>query len=337
LLEGGINNMNKNLNVMLGLVLVFALVAQIGMTVDSFPGFHSGSDCSYCHNEPATAVYENTTANPTITLDGEADEEYWDHTYGRRMYVQAVFRDQVTRVSSEIIFVQITFAQNTTHLFVLAEWDTQGTSNAGAAFDGISILWNINATEENPNYPEGMMTKDGYADVWMLKATEAGANNTIVESAMEDWSMDDEGILKSETDDVKAVLRHHVELVRDSPATFYIAEFARKLTTAESTDVQFNMNKYYTYDIAIFNESSGVKHLTAFTHEVYVQGNSVDPTPDARYEGTEIITYHQEVRNEVDVTNTITETKSETPMKIGFFVVSLISTVAIMVLTKRRN
>jgi hypothetical protein len=326
--------MNRKLNTLVGLVLVFALVAQIGMTVDSFPGFHSGSDCSYCHNEPASSV--NADMNTAkLTLDGDAKEEFWDHTYGRRAYVPVVFRDQVTRDTSEIMFVQTTFAQNTTHLFMLLEWDTQGTSNAD---DGVAVLWNINATEPNPNYDTGMKTQDGKADLWVLEATtaSAGTNNSIVASEMNDWSMDDEGIIKSgDTDDVHAVLKHHVELVRGSPSTFYTAEFARKLTTAETTkDVQFDGNDFHTYSIAVFNESSGVEHLTSYTHEVYVQGNSA--AADARYAfKTETETVDK--TNEVNVTDTINETKEGTPIQIGFFVVSLISTVAIVAIVRRRN
>jgi hypothetical protein len=327
--------MKKNVT-FIGLILIFGLIAQMGMVVDSFPGFHGGSECSYCHNEPATSVYENLTT-ATIDLDGQWTEEYWVNYEGRRNMVPVVNRD----MEVEHMFTEIIFSQNTTHLFVALEFDSFGVVNATAdAFDGAAIIWNIDSTDMSFNMADGMQLRDGSADVWFWEANsaDAGKNNTELIGTVKDYSLDDGGWDKSETADAMAGVMHNWRIVRNSVSISYTLEFARPLTTAETVaDVQFEYSGFYQYQIAIWNNASGEDHHMGYPHEVYVQGAKgamANPTETVTEEVTVTGAGETVTKNN---TVTFTETKTEGPFPAIFVGVSLISTVVAIVYNRKRK
>ena len=316
--------MNRKINTLIGLVVVFALIAQIGMTVNSNPGYHSGAQCGECHNEPATAIFDGY-ATSTLTLDGNGTEAYWEDYTGRRNMLPVAGNFGADRMMFEIIF-----AQNSTHLFMYMEIDTHlgYALNNGTAWDGVSIMWGIDSDELNFNMEDGMVLEDGSADLWYWKpaTTDDGKFNQTLDGSIKDWAIDDGGWDKSEDDtDVMQAAGYRYQMAHGHMASWYTIELVRPLTTAETThDVQFVENKFYDYSVAVWMEAeNGKDHLMGFSHQVYVEGG-VDPA----------LTTVEVTANE---TVTLTETKSETPLAIGFFFVSLLSTVAIMAITKKRN
>jgi hypothetical protein len=100
-------------------------------------------------------------------------------------------------------FIQVTFAQNNTHLFMTLVWGDPGIDGSdmekyGDA-DGVSIMWNVNASNFNMYY-SGMKTEKPteMVDTWTWKATvadEDNAFNSTFEGAVYDNAFDDGGWL----------------------------------------------------------------------------------------------------------------------------------------------
>ncbi|MHA2027760.1 MAG: hypothetical protein ACW99Q_00105, partial [Candidatus Kariarchaeaceae archaeon] len=63
----------KRLTLTLGIIAILALGAQISYNVNSFPGFHGGSQCGICHNEPMS-TWDDANKDVDIVADGEDTE-----------------------------------------------------------------------------------------------------------------------------------------------------------------------------------------------------------------------------------------------------------------------
>jgi len=342
--------MNRKLTIFISMALIFGMMAQIGMTVDSYPGFHSGSECSYCHNESASAANENME-NATITLDGKLTEDYWVNYDGHRAEVQVA-----TTFGGVHEFIAVYFYQNTTHLFVAMSWSIESRTvvSNGTNFDGAAIMFNVDSEDMSFSTTDGMMIRDvdGTADMWFYEAPEDdnGKNNTQLTGAVNDYSVGDGGWDKTETQDVMAGVAHSVAISRGSVRTSMSIEFARKLTTAETdVDTQFKYNNYHDFAIAIWDEASGDDHWMSFVHSVFVAGEDgadplnpidIDYKKETKTETkTEVITSTGAgaTITEAGATVTVSENQSETPFLFGFFGVSLFSIVGVMIYTRRRN
>jgi hypothetical protein len=221
-----------------------------------------------------------------ITLDGDLTEEFWTaNTWGRQARIPVG-----TTFGGVLEFVSITFAQNSTHIFVYADWADFGGVNGTDSkkfsdSDGIVIMWNINIDNMPDEYFDGMKTKEAgdMVDVWIWKpaASQNGlsdALNTTNEEKMDvvgklyDTSFDDGGWASDsdETTDVQAAATWGFQ--EEHAENNYVVEFARPLVTDDANDVQFDQYGYFDFAIALYNESSGSSHAVSFQHSVWVQG-----------------------------------------------------------------
>lgn len=312
-------------------VLLLTMLAQLGMTVDSFPGFHGNGDCSVCHNEPGTA-YNSLYDTSTIILDGNNSEAFWQEYDFRRMTIPVG-----SRYGGAEQFLTMIFAQNSSHLFVLTRWSDSTINGTDqdryGDSDGVSIMWNINATTNFNEYYSGMNTPAAgeAVDVWTWKPTaaeEANAFNSTLTGNTYDYLFDDGGWYTNEaTTDVEAMAMHgYIEPHAESE---YQVEFVRKLETNDPNDVQFKFSQYYKFSVAIFNESSGSSHLMGFVHSVWVENEDIPPVEVTVTEDAVTVTEQD--------TETFTETKTDTPFFITYVFISLFTTTMILVYFRRRK
>jgi hypothetical protein len=315
--------MKGRTNVFIAITLL-AMLAQMGMTANSFPGFHGNGDCALCHNEPVSAYHENYSSS-AITLDGLKTEAFWDETYGRRAMVPVA-----STFGGVHEFITVIFAQNSSHLFVSFSWaDPTSTGNSlerNGAADGVALIWNVNGDNFNDAYFSGMKHNGGdgsLADSWVWKAGSTMAMNSTSAGKIYDNAFDDRGWVDDDaTQDVKAFAKYGY--IESHAEQNYFVEMVRPLETSDSYDIQFDETGYYTFAIAVFNDTSGIGHYMGFTHEVYVYNG--EPVTE-----TTVVTETESVTNTVN----ITETKSDTPVQLGAFMISIFA-ISVIVIRKRK-
>jgi hypothetical protein len=328
---------------MIGLL---AFSAQVSFIVDSFPGFHSDGECSLCHNEPSTA-YNESFATSTITLDGLATEEFWSYGMGNQIRVPMA---NVERTVHE--FIKVMFAQNATHIFTLITWGDDvidGTNTAKYSdADGFAFAWNIDSdTFKDGDYFDGMSEKStGSADmvVWKPTAAASGIQSTVNTTNKEtitvpgttwDYKMSSSGMVADTSKDYSVAVSWGY---LDSRSTKnYIVEIARELDTGDANDATFDYNGYYYWNMALYNETSGINHWVAFPHQTFVHTGVDDPAGK-----TATITSTKTVSSVVTETTTKTETKTEGTTSTGDFlgITVFVSFFGMMILTynlRKRN
>ena len=254
-------------------------MAQSSIIVNSFQGYHGGADCSVCHNEPATA-WNDTFSEESISADGVGNEFVWEEeqTFDHTMYIPVA-----GSFGSSHIFVRTQFAQNTTHLFMKLDWSdltlNGTTDNKYDPADGLSIYWEMGDVAYDQGFGDGMKTESGTLDVWTWKAApmvetlgdsvNLTATYASVDSEIDhDYIMNNVGLVPDGEQDVTMgatygnLGSHH----EDS----YQVEIIRALETGKDSDIQFNASGYYSFGLAIFNDTSGSDHLMGFSHDVWI-------------------------------------------------------------------
>jgi hypothetical protein len=330
----------------IGIILLLALGAQLTLQFsDSLPGFRGGSDCTWCHNDPATA-YNPAFADATIDLDGRATESYWSDYQYRRM---TVFVDVE-------VYITLVFTQNETHLFGMAQWNdptVEGTDQMMyMPADGFSLVWNINMTDFTANYPTGMKTKNAgeAADLWLWKAsadshnahvglnTSAGANEyAVITGDMQNLAFNNVGYVDATagyTLDANATWGYQSTRAR----SHYTLEFVRPLVTDNVNDVQFDESRYYDFAVAMFYNSSGADHLSSFELSLFVKAtgdteNDFINHPVIVQERQTLTEYHTDVVTE-QVNVTVTEQEATFQL---FSVIVFAAMIPIIALVRRRN
>ncbi|MHA2168442.1 MAG: hypothetical protein ACXAB7_00890 [Candidatus Kariarchaeaceae archaeon] len=147
----------KRLTLTLGIIAILALGAQLSYNVNSFPGFHGGSQCGICHNEPMTA-WDVANANVMIDVDGIDTEAIWGDNDDTNMYIPLGgpfgFKDSYTDVNGTNIevpyFARLKVSQNSTHIFFyvrLHDNSVEGGDIQAALSDKFAMLFNIDQEE----------------------------------------------------------------------------------------------------------------------------------------------------------------------------------------------
>jgi hypothetical protein len=308
------------------------------MSVNSYPGIAGGAeDCIECHNEPATTGYETDFANVQGVIDGNFTETFWNGDLNR-IYVPVGDNEGY----HEFELVQTTFAQNSTHIFVMVRIHDNDNNVKGAASpyygvaDKVALMWNINATSVGMAYPSAMggtYSATEAADLWMWAPSEdhlaiAEDLYTPLAGNSYDGSLQPT-ITADSSNDVTAAGMYNTKQGHAGFAKDLYVEFARPLVTDDTQDVQFDHSGYFEYTLALWNGTNGAKHHVSFSHYVWVNNGA---------EVYETATRTVDVTNTVDATNTVdtTITKSETPLPtVGIFF-GLIST-AFIAIYKKRN
>lgn len=321
-------------------VLILSSLVQVSYLINSFPGFHSDSDCALCHNEPVSA-YNSSYADSTITLDGQENEVFWQNAFYRSMEIPVGnYR------GAEEQFISVTFAQNSTHLFMYISWsDVQVDGKDSARFggnDGFAVMWNTNNSQRiNEDYFAGMKTSspDEVVDTWVVKTAAngetqaaavdiAGGQTGSIDTVILDTNFDDGG-WNDAGDTAQNVYAAEIWGNMSSHATHnYGLEIARPLVTNDPGDVQFDQIGYYEFAIAIYNGTSGEDHLISFVHQVFVYGecdtDCVQPVV--------VTEYYPEVTTEVSVETSVSTSTKNAPisfMPILFGLMAVTLTVAV--------
>jgi hypothetical protein len=317
---------------------------QVSYLVNSFPGFHSNGECAVCHNEPLTA-YNSSYANSQITLDGNMDEDFWSgEDIGSQLRLPVG-----TTFGGVHAFISVTFAQNSTHLFTVIEWEdyniTGSDSQRYSAADGISVMWNVNMDNMDDAYFSGMKTQNAgeIVDVWVWKPTaaetglESGVNTTAEEKIsltgnIYDTSFDDGGWADGDeaTEDVMTGASWGFQA--EHAENNYVVEFARPLVTGDARDIQFDKIGYFDFALAWYNASSGSSHAVSFQHSVWVQGVCTGAACyDPLYVETTTMTETAD-----PVTETETSVSTESPISPVWIIMGLFA-VGIPVFFNRRK
>jgi hypothetical protein len=332
------------------MVLVLASAVQISYIVDSFPGFHSSSDCSLCHNEPATA-YNSSFVDADITLDGLPNEEFW----GDSNHYNTMEFPMASTFGSTHIFVLVKFAQNSTHFFMWIDWEDttiNGTDTMRySTADGVAVLWNAHPGEYDlkDGWFGGMETDNPgeEVDTWVYKpaAADTGKQSTIDLNAGETYTltgegldtMFDEGGWDDDLDTTQDLsFGSSWGNITDRHEENYGIEFSRPLVTDDPGDVQFDKIGYYEFAIAIWNASSGSSHIMSFEHSVFVYGDC-DTDCDIPAGGLTVISYVPTTEVSVVPTTEVTTKTESAPINMYFVLISLFSVAALVRLVPRRK
>jgi hypothetical protein len=295
---------------------------QTAFIVDSFPGFHSNGECAVCHNEPSTA-YNESYALEDVVADGVADEIVWSEGLGNQVRVPMA---NTARDVHE--FISTFFAQNATHIFIRINWEDfaiDGTNTAKYAdADGIAFMWNMDSDAfMSGDYFDGMSLRDGNADmvVWKAAASDVGKEDGVNVTAKEtvaldgktyDYKMTTSGMTLDTSNDYTVGATWGYQGSRDQHD--YLVEIVRPLDTGDANDVTFEYNGYYAWQMALFNETSGVEHWISLPHWTYVHTGVDDPAGK-----TATVTNSKTITEMATTTTTVTETKTEGTTSTGDF------------------
>lgn len=314
-------------------VLGLGLLAQVSLLTNSYYGYHDFGDCAVCHNEPATA-YNMDYMDENIELDGIANEPFWQEpaTEDSTMYIPVAHQ-----FGGDRMMIRTVFAQNSSHIFMKMDWtDYLLNGTDSNVYDGISIYWSMGeATEIDEHFPNGMKTVAGEADVWNWKAG-AGVedidianldtnmeNVTVPNAADMDASMNTFGIGVDGEQNLMAGATYGYQ--GDHHENSYLLELAFPLESGYDTDVQFTESGYYTFNLALFNSSSGSGHQMGFEHDVWVYNGPMEPNT---------VTLTQ--NNTITEVSTQVESEGKSPVNFAFIILGF-SVLAITTVAVRRK
>jgi len=271
--------MNSKKRKLFSLFVLAALISPLTIAaVTGFYGFGGpgpGGECDNCHNEPASA-YGGAYATETLILDGSDRETFWQSHLYRGMEIPIGNTSGTTEQ-----FVRMIFAQNSTHLFIWADWsdpiingtDTEMYDNS----ESFSICFNINVPDFQARYA-AMSTPPGTTVdtiIWKPAAsttdtqvTGTGYVNQTVTGSINDYVMTSTGWDNDTTENYQVAARHGN--LSGHHEENYGLEIIRPLVTNDPQDVQFDHAGNYEFAIAVFNGTSGIEHYMSFVHAVYV-------------------------------------------------------------------
>ncbi|MCE7734964.1 MAG: hypothetical protein GPJ54_08815 [Candidatus Heimdallarchaeota archaeon] len=348
----------KRITLSLGLIAVMVLGVQLSFNSTSFPGFHGGSQCGICHNEPAIA-WNSSLADLDLTLDGNGTEAFWDDNDDHLMYIP--LGTTFGFPAGEEQFVRFMVGQNSTHFFMyarIADLTINGSDTRTADADAFAVMFNIDMPEfklpsaapafgPDPTASWSPMSEalgDGGTNDVVMWQPSAAADDTqgTYDPAIDDgdggftsqysvdgnvWDLNYGGTF-NENQDWSAEATHGY--IGAHYTGDYAIEFSRALVTDDANDAQFKYDGYYEFAIAYWNASSGSQHWVSFEHTIWIHGaDGAEPLDTI----TETVT-----EDAVTVTaDPVTETKTEdAPFNslLSFFGLITIS-LAVMVYRKR--
>lgn len=272
--------MKKNKKVILIFTTLLLLTSIALFSYGSaFPGFHGNGPSEWCHSEPGSAAYDATFS---ATLDGQNNEAFWEYTtyVGSRMTIPVA-----GRFGSAHEYISIIFAQNSTHLYILVEWNDEvinGTDTPQySPADGFGICFGINVTQFKAGYFSGMVTPEvgeavdtlvwkpvAAADGTQLPVNDTALNQTV-QGTLLDWHFDSDGWHADEVE-AQAAAKHGN--FSSNAQTNYMLEIVRPLASGNDGDAQFLNDGTYDFAIAVFNGSAGGGHWVSFEHAVFIYG-----------------------------------------------------------------
>jgi hypothetical protein len=357
----------RRLTLTLGIIAILALGAQLSYNVNSFPGFHGGTQCGICHNEPAVA-WDPANADVDIVVDGNDTEALWEYTNDTLMYIplgSAFGFAEVDENGTEVpFFARFKVSQNSTHIFFYVrvhDTSVEGADIQSGLSDKFSILFNIDQDEFMlpAAYPWGWanmgsaVADQGSHDVvvWSPDLAATGAESGLTwntslypldvldgDPPVAGWEEQvaitgktwDTAYGGTGTDTNQWTAGAIYGNIEEHYEVDYAIELARPLVTADAKDVQFKYDGLYEFAIAYWDDANSKDHIVSFEHAVWVKGTegvNPDLIPDP-------------------VTSTVTETETETetetstedsPFNMLFGVFGVVSVGLAVVLIRRKK
>jgi hypothetical protein len=327
------------------------LGAQISFTTTSFPGFHGGTQCGICHNEPAVA-WNPQYADESITLDGEATEVFWTLEDDRVMYIPIVTgfgfaQNYIDENGTEIEvrnYVRLQVAQNATHIFFyvrLYDLMVEGSDTYNAAgADGFALLFNIDQDEfklpdaqgnfgsgnpwDNWEPMDGDNLEGGRQDLvfWQPQASATGISDPLWNATSGEfddntpvpgyvWDKNYGGTLVESSDWQAGAIHGNIANHYEND---YAIELVRLLVTEDDNDVQFTYDGYYEFAVAYWNASNGAAHWVSFEHTLWVHGAyGFNPEGYVTYTETVNMVWEQtETETQIRTVTVVDEPESDT-------------------------
>ncbi|MHA2365851.1 MAG: ethylbenzene dehydrogenase-related protein [Candidatus Hodarchaeales archaeon] len=266
-----------------GIVMILVFLGVNLYASQSFPGFHSNADCTYCHNDPVFALPVADADVPDLATNTFFEDTFWeDNQEWTFNYVPTVKSDN--RFGGGIVFFHVQMLMTETKMIVQLSWEDDTFNTTGSTADKAAIIFNIDiegftigdflgdpADQENrfdSSTGAGKMKfwDGGTADMWYWNAkdvTPTAANaSAVMDAEKGDWSISST-YDKDETQDVTTYAYFGTTALHDNPDGYYVT-FVRDLTTDDDMDVQFKDGEVIQYAIAYWDGEGGAGHYTSF-------------------------------------------------------------------------
>jgi len=251
----------KKKNILIILVVIFSIYSIKIPTTNAYPG---DGDCQDYHTITPIDVPVDNSAN--IILDGIANEEFWskpENQIGKKTIPLASIRYD-SNPPDLLIYMNATFIMNTHSLYILCEWMDNTTSPEDYVADGILFCWDMSVVNFSAYYPFGMSTEHmggGRIDSW--KWYHYTSISSGVPALCLDECFEDDGWVNPnpELSQVNAAFKAITNVS-------YTLEISRSLVTNEEYDVQFNKNKEYLFNMAIYDNDLHDNHAMSWTYSL---------------------------------------------------------------------
>lgn len=261
----------KKKSILIILVVIFSIYSIKIPTTNAYPG---DGDCQDYHTITPIDVPIDNSAN--IILDGIANEEFWskpENQIGKKTIPLASIRYD-SNPPDLLIYMNATFIMNTYSLYILCEWMDNTTSPEDYVADGILFCWDINVVNFSAYYPFGMSTEHmggGRIDSWKwyhYTSISSGVPTLCLDECFEDdgWVNPNPELSQVNTA-FKAITN-----------VSYTLEISRLLVTNEEYDVQFNKNKGYLFNVAIYDNDLHENHAMSWTYSLDLDIETLNPS-----------------------------------------------------------
>lgn len=252
--------MKKNLVLitLLAIFLIYSIIIPVG---NAYPG---DGDCQDYHTVTPIEVPIDNTAN--IILDGVANEEFWSKSENQvgKVTIPLASINIPSNPPDLLIYMNATFIVNSDSLYILCQWEDNTTSPEEYYTDAITFCWDINVVNFSAYYESGMSTAHmggGRVDSWKWyhhTSILSGISYQCIDDCFEDDGWVD---LNPELSQVNAAFTAITN-------TSYTLEISRPLVTNEEYDVQFNQNKGYLFNVAIYDNDLHENHAMSWTYSL---------------------------------------------------------------------
>jgi len=261
----------KKKSIIIILTVFFSIYSIKIPITNAYPG---DGDCQNYHTVTPIDVPIDNSAN--IILDGVANEDFWskpENQIGKKTIPLASISYD-SNPPDLLIYLNATFIRNSHSLYILCEWMDNTTSAEDYVADGILFCWNINVINFSAYFPYGMSTEHmggGRVDSW--KWYHFTSISSGVPTLCSDECFEDDGWVNPnpELSQVNAAFKVVTNVS-------YTLEISRSLVTNEEYDVQFNMDKDFLFNLAIYDNDLHDNHAMSWTYSLDLNIVPINPS-----------------------------------------------------------
>ncbi|MBD3195622.1 MAG: hypothetical protein GF317_11230 [Candidatus Lokiarchaeota archaeon] len=240
----------RNLLFFLTSLIITILLSNLSLV----SAYYGDGDCSQYHGTTIIDIPVDNDA--VISLDGEKTESFWtDHSNQNGIMSILLSEERMsTGETPKINTLNATFIMNQNSIYIFCEWFDSTPGPETPLKDEICFCWNINTPNFSAFYESTMDTVGmggGKLDSWRWKYP----NDDVT-----DMGCDEQGWESGEIEHVQG------KYIYSESEDKYSLELRRDINTNDEYDVQFNQNKLFLFNIAIFNDSTHDQHAISWTY-----------------------------------------------------------------------